>query len=569
MATSSRKLMNRAFGAGLLLAATMMTPAHAEQTGGEPISELEQLRRDAQQARKDAEAALKKALAAEEAIARMLAQQNETPPQSFAGERVIAAATSACPPPESGSPNRLDCIAAEPPRPNSTPPSPEDWDRYRSATRGLMAYAVDPNAETSLREYLNEDSSGGKVNFAHRFDPVASRFSTTKGQSSVDLAYELPLSRRRNLTMEEDGIWVRPVTHSLTFRAAATIDKNDKSGNSGLIGQAGSFNDDPLKFSVSYGRQYYPKSRVYGQGGGDIENRAKLMVDALVEKCKAALKPVTSAFNPPPTKGAASLPSSCSGTDLLQWAFDPARAEDYKANIAAYNAAFWNPPEKKLPEYGWGITPAVSRQNFKYILPTAFPAGTIVEGSDPPLLSTLLFRDKDGIKPDLGGQEDLRYSFEVGGYVFRHFAAPTSWIDGITVKPSATVARRWSIDTASSDVEFCALKAVATPGANNRECKKFHIAAPEAKWAFEPALNVRARLKLPYAYFPQLGFSPTIAFSTATDQYRLTIPAYLAADKDGVLTGGVQFSRQWGGDEDSKSIWSIFLSTPLAMEGQK
>lgn len=569
MGTWSRKSMNRTFGAGLLLAATMMTPVHAGQTDGEPISELEQLRRDAQQARKDAEAALKKAQAAEDAIARMLAQQNGTPPPAFAGEGVIAATASTCPPVEVGKPNGFRCVAPEAARPTSTPPSDDDWKQYQSDTRGLMAYAVNPDAERELREHLNKDTTGGSVNFARRFDPIASRFSTTKGQSSIDLAYEFPLPRYRYLSMDKDGLWVRPMTHSLTFGAAATIDKDNKSGNSGLIGQAGSFNDDPLKFSISYGRQYYPKSRVYGQKESDIENRAKLMVDALVAKCEAARKPVTSAFTPPPTRGAASLPSSCTGTDLLQWAFDPARADDYKANIAAYNAVFWSPPEKKLPEYGWGITPAISRQNFKYILPATFPAGTIVEGSDPPLLSTLLFRDKDGVKPDLGGQEDLRYSFEVGGYVFRHFAAPTSWIDGITVKPSATVARRWSIDKAMSDVEFCALKAAATPGANNRECKKFHIAAPEAEWAFEPALNVRARLKLPYAYFPQLGFSPTIAFSTATDQYRLTIPAYLAADKDGVLSGGVQFSRQWGGKEDSKSIWSIFLSTPLAMEGQK
>lgn len=507
--------------------------------------QLESLLKEAKDARHDAEEALLRAKTAEKKLADLLALDD--PP-----------ADTTQPHPDSvqaGEPARMDCIRGDTVCPSNVP---KGYDLLAYPSEG----EEDRNewAETRLTNYLSKEKGGKKVSFARIDQPFVSRISFSKGDEALDAQYLFPLSRRR--LPVADG--VRIITTSLGFGLSASFDSDNK--NVGLIARGGSFADDRVTASITFGRQYYP-SKLHRGGKGTLEEQAKGFASALVDRCKTAQKAEVTNLTTSSSK-----PAGCDSLNLLDWSFDPDDAERFKMNVDAYNRAFWEPGEKELPEYGFGLSATVGMQNFKYILPSEFLPGIIPDPQVPTFLSTLLAESKDGSKPDLGQQEARRFSPSVGGHLFYLLEGRWLVFDGLLIRESATLARRWDIEEKFANKEYCALK-VGPVG----ECKKFNIAAPQAHVSFEPSLNLRTRIDLgfgrygPARYFAKIGLSPAITFNSHKDSYRLVVPAFLGADKDGQLTGGIQFARDFGSEDpdENVSVWSVFLSTPFSMDGSK
>lgn len=521
-------------------------------------AELQRLLKQASDARLDAEDALRRAKATEAELTRLLSDRNDAP--------ALAASVAPSPPPPSPqSPARMDCIVG--------------YAGCEGVAAGydLMAYPYKDGedrsqwAETRLTNFIeteaqkkaeaqNKKEKKREISFASIDQPFTSRISLAKGDEAMDAQYSFPLSRRRI----SQGNGFRPITSSLGLGFSAAFDPDNK--KVGLIARNGSYSDDQLAVTLTFGRQRYPVIPSH-DAENSAENRAKNFANALIRRCEEAMAAKADHFGTTSTK-----PLGCSDTDLLAWSFDPDATDRYKANVAAYNQAFWEPSAKALPELGWGFTATMGMQNFKYILPDSFAPGIVIDPQTPNLLSTLLAKSDDGSKPDLGQREARRFSPSLGAYAFRHFEGKFLLFDGLLIRPSATVARRWDIDDAFKGQEYCAIK-LATIG----ECKTFNIMAPKANWSFEPALNIRTRFDLGWGkdnlsrYFGTIGLSPTITYNSHKDSYRLAAPVYLAADKDGNLTGGIQFARDWGNANPDKneSVWSIFLSTAFSMNGAK
>ncbi|MFY7836864.1 MAG: hypothetical protein ACOVQ0_11365 [Novosphingobium sp.] len=259
----------------------------------------------------------------------------------------------------------------------------------------------------------------------------------------------------------------------------------------------------------------------------------------------------------------------CEGDQLLAWAFSP-DGPNYKDNVAGYNKAFWEPADKDIPEYGWGATGTIGTQVYKHIQPNIFAPGILVSNGNPSILTTLN-TDKDK-SPNLGQLEQRKWSFELTGFVFRHFDVGGWLPEGITVRQGATLARRWEIESDFADKTFC--KVTNSPAT---ECAKFNIAAPVSYMSFEPSLNVRTKIGTGQisdwanSYIPIIGFSPSISYSTQTSRSRMALPVFLSVDKDGTFNGGFQYAREWGNTDTKKNVgvWSIFISTNFTMDGSK
>ncbi|AOF96271.1 hypothetical protein [Sphingobium sp. RAC03] len=529
----------------LMLSSNVATASESSQ---EKIKELLQQATDA---RRDAEDALLRAKAAEAGLANLLNTDSNIgiSPKSTPSSLLLTNAER---------PARMDCINGD------------DACGTESLGYDLLSYPYlreegkdrDKWAETRLINFVKKQNAGvnRKISFNIIDQPFDSRISLSKGDEAIDAQYAFPLSRRRRTT----DSYVRAVTSTLSIGFSASLDPSNK--KVGLIARGGSFADDQLALNFTFGRQYHPAIARFGNKGS-AEAKAKSFANALIARCKAAMVAKADHFGE-----ASQRPTGCDDVALLAWAFDPKDAERYKTNVAVYNEAFWDPDPNVMPEIGWGVTTMVGMKNFKYILPNAFSPGIVIDPQTPNLLSTLLAQSKDGSKPNLGQIEVRRISSSLGTYVFRRFEGKARFFDGLLVRPSATVARRWEIEEAFADKEYCAIK-VGTIG----ECKKFNTTGPEANWSLEPALNLRTQIDLGLSsygvsrYFSKIGLSPTINYNSHKDSYRLVVPAYLAADKDGKLTGGVQFARDWGNADPNKnvSVWSVFLSTPFSMDGSK
>lgn len=541
-------LLQNSLVTAIILQTSLLSTAPAN-AADLPQEQLERLLKKANDARRDAEDALRRAKEAEAEVARLLT--GEPIPHTSAD-----AARFDLPSVEAGQPARMDCIRGQVSCDGVTP----GYDLLAYPYRNDEKKDRNKWAETRLVDFLKKQD-GRKVSFANIDQPFVSRFSVAKGDEAMDAQYALPLSRRRILLDSS----ARVVTSSLALGVSASFDPDNK--KVGLIARGGSFADDQIAVSLTFGRQFYPSMPIHGDKGSADAN-AKSFANALIDRCEKALAAKQDHFGNMPLK-----PAGCEGTALLAWSFDPNDAERYKANVAAYNQAFWEPSDNAIPEVGFGVTATLGTKVFKYIVPSAFTPGIVVDPLMPNLLSTLLAKSKDGSKPDLGQLEVRRYSPSLGAYAFRRFEGRVWLFDGLLVRPSATVARRWEIKEAFTDKEYCALK-VGTIG----ECKKFNVAEPEANWSFEPSLNFRTQIDplgviggSSSRYFAKVGISPTITYNSHKDSYRLVVPAYVAADKDGKLTGGVQFARDWGNanPEKNESVWSVFLSTAFSMDGSK
>lgn len=563
----------------IFVSTSMLSSGHAFAQQSPTRAELESLREQARQAREDASEALKRAKRSEEAIAKLLANLPPAPGPSTTPTDIAGAAD--CGGDQKAVMQRMDCFHPKPEDPRPIAPAnrltKQQIEDYRIATKGLVAYAVNHDAEIATADQVNETGAspaGGKnktpqVNFNRIDSPVTSRIGVAKGEQSFDMAYALPLSRRRAIVFDGQGVYSQTINTNMTFGFSASFDKNNES-KTGLIRRDGIFGDDPIKVTIGFARQYFRKRPLYGEDNSSVSQLARKYAGKMIAQCKADLGKMTDQFGFKQPG-----PDGCSGDALLDWTFNPKNAA-FKDNMAAYNETFWGQPKDAIPEHGYGLSAGISRQNFKYLLPATFAPGIIIGGSNPTLLSTLLFKDKDGVKPDLNGQADLRYSYELRANAFHYWEAPIpSFLTGMMVRSSLTIARRSLIGKDFKDVEFCGIKATTVPGASNRECKKFNIAAPEAAWSFEPELNARflfapGGTSLAMGRFaPSIGVSPTIGFSTQTDRYRASVPIFLGANDKDQLNGGIQWSHEWGDGKPSESVWSVFLSTPFTLDGSK
>lgn len=553
-------------GSGICMVASAASPAHSMQPDDPRMQEFRRLQLEAQQARKDAEDALKRAKDAEIAINALLV----APPASAlaAGPDCSDMPKTVIDEPKAGEkrrlPQRVECFVKGP-----TGAKKEVSIR----TPGLMAYAVDYSNEKDLLTFLKNREGKKVVNFMQVAQPVASRLTISKGAEAFEGSYTYPLSRTR--AFSDDHTMVRAITSSLTVGFSALIDPKDKT--TGLLLRDGSFNDDTAGISISFGRQYYPATPVYGERGS-IEAQAKAFGHALWDQCSKDLKAVADIYGKvagKPDKSADPDRAECEGLNLLAWSFDSDR-EATKANIAAYNAAFWNPGKDAVPEYGWGLTLGLSTKKFKYIDPSAFAPGIVLNAVSPRLLATLSTQDpKDG-GPFINELSPRHLTKEFGGYVFRHFPGPLGPLDGLLARLDLTITRRWEFKTTEKDQEFCRFKKVVP---EIGECVKFNIGAPNNYWAFEPSFNLRTQLKFGDAFprigrfVPSLAISPRISWNEHSDAYRLEVPVYLSGnDTSKELTGGIRYTRTWNDKIDTTNnvgVWSVFLSTPFTMNGSK
>lgn len=111
-------------------------------------------------------------------------------------------------------------------------------------------------AETRLTNFIEtEAQKKGKkreISFASIDQPFTSRISLAKGDEAMDAQYSFPLSRRRI----SQGNGFRPITSSLGLGFSAAFDPDNK--KVGLIARNGSYSDDQLAITLTFGRQRYP-----------------------------------------------------------------------------------------------------------------------------------------------------------------------------------------------------------------------------------------------------------------------------------------------------------------------
>jgi hypothetical protein len=441
-----------------------------------------------------------------------------------------------------------------------------------------------PGAEAIVIANLPAVSASGGAkpgSLAYGDSGFVGSLSAAKEGETVALSYNFPLSRRKNLydvgTVDERQ---RAIVTSLTLGFSATFNK-DVDG--GLLTDFTEHTDKPIGVSLSIGRQYYPSRKSLGVGAGgekSVEQLGGKAVGDIIALCNAdraaggaAQKTEVAIFgNSLGTPIPAALPQQCRGRQLVEWLFETDKDGSFKHPdaVTLYNSAFWLAPGgKELPEYGFGATGTISRERFSHIDPANLPAGTIINpGGDPPLLSTL---DPKA----LGGQKDTRYDWSVGGYVFRHWSGKWGPFKGLTIKPSFSYGREWSIDKDASDIEFCSVKIprigeVVVPNADTRSCSTLNVAAPIAKSGLEFKLQARTQVNFfsRVGWLPGIGFGPSIGYSDIKDRYQVIAPVYLSFDDKG-FNGGVRYSHEWGGGEEAESVLAIFYSTPFTLAGHK
>lgn len=567
---NKHSLLRNCGAAALVIASGLALPAYASAADSDPQAELKRLQQEAQLARKAAEEALERAKHAEAAINDLLAKQataHAPQPQphlqSQSQPAPVHAGTQTCAKTANGL-HRLECFDTAAKAKEAAVPD----------TTGLMAYAVAYENETAMLVHLNklEDQDGEtkkrSVSFMQVAQPVTSRLLITKGSEAFEGTYTYPGARRRVPT--KDQLSSIPITSSFTVGFSAAFDPDDKT--TGLLFRDGSFNNDTVALNFGWGEQYYAPIPLYEKKGekGSIEARAKAFGQSLKEQCDKAAKATATIYGDLP-KG----PRSCEGDGLIEWAFDPSRADAYKANVAAYNAAFWDPVTGAVPQKGWGLVGGIGTRNFKFIDPASFAAGIVADPQFPRLLTTLATKQPDNGGPFLNELSERRQSVEASLYGFRHFDTKGWPLDGVLLRLDLTAARRWQFEAADKDQEFCAFKAAA-PGIG--ECKKFNIAAPDGELSFEPSVNLRTRLKFGQAFpraarfIPTLAISPRFTLNTATSAYRFEMPLFLSGnDKQTELTGGIRYVTTWNDEIEANnvSVWSVFVSTPFSMDGSK
>ncbi|WP_292631718.1 hypothetical protein [Novosphingobium sp. 28-62-57] len=542
--------------AGISIIAMLLStasPAMAQDTA--TLEELKKLKSQAEAAVVSAKAALKMAQDAEKDVDEALKRRGNPPEPKITYDLA-----------------RLDCYDGAKGK-GSNCPSPgngkkEDLTFYASFDPKNQSKESPPysdSAESKLQARINSKEKSDKLSFQRKDLPITSRISTSTGEKAIGLDYAIPLTRKRIVSANRENI--TPVNDTLIVGVSAAFDGDNK--KAGLIARAGKFNDSPITASVTWSRSYHKKLKLHGvpEKAGKEESfaaRGMNLADKLISQCKAALSAPAPVFGASPSK-----PTACEGDQLLEWAFDPDGA-NFKDNVAAYNKAFWEPSDDSIPRRGLGFKATVGTQNFKYIPTSVFAPQGYVPNKDPIFVSTL--NTDDLTTPNLGQQVQREWSFEGTAFIFGHVPIKNSIFEGFTVRPSVTLARRWEVASDFASKQFCRITVSPVT-----ECKTFNIAAPEAYEAIEPSLNFRTKLGFAKGnawtrrYVPSIGLSPTISYSSHESRTRLAVPAFLAVDKDGKFSGGVQYAREWGNTDKTKnvSVWSIFIGTNFSLDGSQ
>jgi outer membrane murein-binding lipoprotein Lpp len=539
-----------------LLALAGTTTAGAQSTNPESEATLEAqiaaLQKAAEQARKDARTAQESAAKAEALIAELRGKQ-ATPPCDAAGSKAPL----------------LDCKAG--------------LERYVVHTEKTEAELL--AALRQMPPVGGKPATGGPTpkSLASSTGDFRGSIAASKDGTNVSLTNSFPLSRRKSEDRIIDGErQQRAIARDLSLGFSATFED----GKSGYIGSFSDLSDKPLGLALGFNVQYYPWRPAQPEAGGTLSDIGEQKVAEIIALCRAeqakdasALALRTEIFGASSTTtGAAAAttpaPSTepCRHENLLRWTFATKADGTFKHPdaIDIYNAAFWVTPGKdELPKYGFGVTAEFTRQRFSFIDPGNFAPGILVPDADPPLLSTLDF-------DALGGDRKVTYDWFGGGYGFYHWPIDLTILEGLTLIGRGRYGRKWEIDKAAKDIEFCATDAppasgVPIPGADNRTCEKFHIAAPRHQAGFEVTGEIRTLLPLTrlHRYLPEIGLGPSLGYSGISKRYRAVAPFYVAFDEDRGLNGGLQIAHEWGNGDNKETVISIFYSTPFTLAGNK
>ncbi|WP_428631233.1 hypothetical protein [Sphingopyxis sp.] len=520
----------------------------APENGATLEAQIAALQKAAEQARKDAKAAQDSAARAEALIAELLGRQAPPPCDATGSSAPL-----------------LDCRGG--------------LDRYVEKTE---------ETEGELLAYLRQKpSADGKPvtggpppkSLASATGDFRGSVAASKDGTNVSLTNDFPLSRTKDDRIRDGERQQRAITRNLSLGLSATFEE----GKSGYIGSFSDLSDKPLGVALGFNVQYYRWRPAKVEAGGRLSDigekkvadiialcRAEQVKDASSRSLRTEIFGATPAAADIPTLSVATDP--CRHENLLRWTFATKEDGTFKHPDAVdiYNAAFWVTPGKdELPKYGFGVTAEFTRQRFSFIDPGSFAPGIIVPGANPPLLSTLDF-------DTLGGDRKVTYDWFGGGYGFYHWPIDVTVLEGLTLIGRGRYGRKWEIDKAAKDVEFCAIDAplagsVPIPGADDRTCQKFHIAAPRHQSGFEVTGEIRTLLPLTrlHRYLPEIGLGPSFGYSGIDKRYRAVAPFYVAFDKDRGLNGGLQIAHEWGNGEDKETVISIFYSTPFTLAGNK
>ncbi|MFN4113992.1 MAG: hypothetical protein ACK4GD_08630 [Sphingomonadaceae bacterium] len=501
------------------------------------------------------------------------------------------------------------------------PTNPND----RGGYQGLMAYIVNPTpvkcpdagpkqcgntkgdekkgkpaiegAEPLLTKFIGKTEEGNKLRLDQQAAGPDVKIAAAKESTQATLRFDIPLNRRRMIRppcgpndppaektagdcKQQFNGTSRPVSRSLTVALGATIPTGQSSG---VIAANGDLSSSAISFEIGIGQQLFARRQLLGtiapgdrkKQGQTVEESARQMVAALAKKCAAAKQAFTAPtglgngiFLPP--DGA---PPECSGEGLLRWAFHP-DTPGYRENVAAYNNAIWNPAESELPRHGFGGRLRVSRAEFPYLTTANFVPG-IFDLQDPRLLTTI---DPKKLLARSNGQtgDYDRFDISVSGYAFLH--RPKSGImDGFTLIASAGLVRDWDypINPVTRKVltrDFCTRDPVSQAVADVAalKCQSFKLEPAVVRWGMETSIEGRIAFSFgDDRWIPSIGFAPKFAHNTTSDRFTAAFPLFIGVSDKNVLNGGIQFAHASGGEEDSENIWSIFLSTPLNLAGNR
>jgi len=362
---------------------------------------------------------------------------------------------------------------------------------------------------------------------------------------------------------------------TFTVGVRADVDDGKKSAqlasldslSSGLVGK------------LAYGRNYYN-----WEERDSVLKRAKKMhgegtKQGAVNACLAAQKEQKKQNN---VGGGGAI--ECTGQGLIDWmfAFKPETGSfKNEEQVDAFNSVYWGAKEA-IPRWGWGVEGEVGRPKFTYI---PFETQQIADPLRPGETITVL--DPAQFPVDLKTAtvpKDAKLNWSLKGYAYKHWPAGSlfndnsgsysSRVSGTTVIGSLAYKREWSIPKSFRDIEICP---DLQPGQNfvsDVACTEINGAEPTLEKGFVLGAEVRQLIDVT-RYLPQIGVAPRYTHSFDTDRNGFELPVYFAFDDDGKLSGGVMYSRAWGGrdsagrDLDSENLFSIFFGTTFSLDGSQ
>lgn len=395
----------------------------------------------------------------------------------------------------------------------------------------------------------------------------AGRVDATGDSTEATLQYTTSSAFRRLLSPKVRGGEARQqiVSRDWTFGIRGEVDKGEKRARLGSLNELQS----GIRGFIKFGQHYFvPESR------STVLARAEKKFPAQAAACKAekATKPDL----------------DCDGGGLLAWMFD--RDADKNGmfarpdSVSAYNDVYWASGYEK-PVYGWGFDVSLGRPKFTYF---PFATTTITDPFNPSETKTVI--DPSQFPADFASQtvkDETHLNWTVGGYAYLHgssdggpvFLPPDffSWSAGTTLIGSVTYKHEWAIDEDFKDLTICPAPAAGATFVDPFLCAKgLNGAAPAKDPGFVFGIEMRQMIDSPwFRVLPPLGISAKYTYQTSNGRNGLEVPLYFATDKDGALTGGLRFAREWGGTKADGSPFKtdsqlgIFFGASFDVHGGK